>query len=151
MKTMKCPHCGGNYIKRHEDFRFADRVCGTLVLPNAALDKCDSCGDVLLHPGTGERMSELVTKTTVHLLDRLPAGEFAMARQAAELLGVTVQAFNKNRRIQRGFIHQIDMDGHKWYHRPSVLLFKETGDGRFPLAPMRRRQQAKTKALATVC
>src|SRR5450759_3247007 len=100
MKTMKCPHCGGNYIERHEDFRFDDRVCGTLVLPKAAFDKCDSCGDVLLHPGTGDRMHEVVEKTTLRLLDSLPAGDFIMAKQAAELLGISVQAFSKNRRIR---------------------------------------------------
>lgn len=131
---MKCPHCSGHYVERHEDLRFEDTVCGSLVLAKAAFDKCDSCGDVLLHPGTGDRVHDAIVETTARLLNRLPVGDFVMARQAAALLGISVQAFSKHRRIQRGFVHQIDLDGHTCYNRASLLLFKRTGDGRFPLA-----------------
>lgn len=148
MKPMKCPHCGGTYIERHEDFQFDDHVCGTLVLPKAAFDKCDACGDVLLHPGTGDRMSALIEKTIHHRLGRLPVGDFIMAKQAATLLDISVQAFNKHRRIQRGFIHQVELDGHKCYHRGSVLLFKKTSDGRFPLASATQGKSAPTRTVS---
>ncbi len=148
--TMKCPFCKGHYIEQCEDFRFDDDVCGTLVLKDAAISKCDSCGDVLLLPGTTDRMLDLVEKETNRLLlDTQTVGNFITAKQAAELLGVSITAFAKNRRILRGFIHQIEMDGHKKYHRKSVMEFGSTGDGRFPLAPKAPQKVAINNAASS--
>ena len=70
-------------------------------------------------------------------MDRLitdkPVDSFVIATEAASMLGISRQAFHKHRRIQRGFIYKTNFGGKTVYLKESVLHFKETGDGRFPL------------------
>ena len=56
-----------------------------------------------------------------------PIKDFVTATEAAELLGVSRQALHK----RGGRLIYRTMFGRRWYYlRSSVLLFKDTGDGR---------------------
>ncbi len=63
----------------------------------------------------------------------MPLEDFTFASKAAKILNISRQALHKHRRIRRGFIYSIVFCGKKLYHKKSILLFKEQGDGRFPL------------------
>jgi len=53
--------------------------------------------------------------------------------EAARILDISRQALHKNRRIKNGFIFHTRFGNGIVYLRKSVELFKETGDGRYPL------------------
>ena len=54
-------------------------------------------------------------------------------QMAADILGMTRQSFNRNKRIKRGFIMYHKMGDFSYYLRKSVEMYKKTSDGRYPL------------------
>ena len=64
----------------------------------------------------------------------MPITDFVGAKKAASQLGMSRQAIHKHSRIKRGFVYFITIEGKIFYHLESLMLFKETGDGRFNLA-----------------
>lgn len=130
---MKCTECGGTFRKRSGTLEFTDRYAGRFAVGIVDYHKCDDCGELLFSPDVARKVEEARgDKLRLALLNR-PLGAFVSGTEAAELLGITRQAFHKHRRIRRGFIFQVAHGGKMFYLRESVARFKQSGDGRFPL------------------
>jgi len=112
----------GRYLLHDVEFWECQR-CGNRILPNATWIAADREHERLLK----ERISSL------------PAGDFLSAAEAAQLLGITRQALHKHRKISKGFVHSITIGGKKHYHKRSVVLFMQTGDGRFPIGESKQK------------
>lgn len=130
---MKCHNCGGNYKRFKGPLRIDDPYVGSFEVNIPEYLKCENCGEYLL-PG---RWAEEIDRARARKLDELlaakPLREFITASEAARLLGISRQALHKNRRIKKGFIFYTRFGGGIVYLKKSVELFKETGDGRYPL------------------
>lgn len=130
---MKCYQCGGEYQKKQGHLQLTDKWIGGYAVDAVYYYKCNTCGDLLFPPET----IEILESKREQILDRRiksqPLDSFLSAAQTASLIGISRQALHKHRRIRRGFIYQTKFDGRIVYLRESALLFKQTGDGRFPL------------------
>jgi hypothetical protein len=130
---MKCYECGGNLRILNDRFEYNDSLVGQVHVQGIPYYKCDKNGEILFTLEMSKALDIARAERIQELLGKYPATDFIFARKTAEILGITRQALHKNRRIKRGFIYHINIDGVVAYLRQSVQLFKETGDGRFPL------------------
>jgi hypothetical protein len=96
--------------------------------------KCQGCGALLFPKETAAIIAQKEEIIRNNLIRKLPVSEFVVATEAAEILGVTRQAFHKHQKIKKGFIYSTIIGGKRLYNKKSVLLFKENGDGRFNLS-----------------
>ncbi|WP_417910248.1 hypothetical protein [Candidatus Electronema sp. PJ] len=96
--------------------------------------KCSGCGELLLPKEASGIMEAREKELLEDLISNLPVKQFITAAEAAEILGITRQAFHKHQRIKKGFIYSAVIGGMRLYSKKSVQLFKEKKDGRFPLA-----------------
>ena len=130
---MNCYECGGAYQEKTDLLEILDPDVGKISIQGIPYYQCENCDDVLY---TEEMFRAIETKRNgrIHeLLSQFPIGNFITAAEAASILGISRQALHKNRRINNGFIHQTKFGGASVYLRQSVLQFKKTGDGRYPL------------------
>lgn len=136
---MKCHECGGEIQQNYGPLKLHDEYIGDYTVPSVVYYKCSACGDLLFPPKT----SSVVSKQWNDILDELvrgkPLNAFLSAAETACFLGITRQALHKHGKIRRGFIYQTRFGGKAVFLKESVILFKETGDGRFPLAPVQKR------------
>jgi hypothetical protein len=130
---MKCYECGGNYVERHDKYEYSDHYVGTITVEGVKYYSCDTCDDILFSIEMTEAIERERDRRISEFIANSPVKDFVSSSEAATILGVSRQAFNKNRRIKRGFIYQTTLSGSPVYLEKSVLLFKDTGDGRFPL------------------
>jgi hypothetical protein len=75
-------------------------------------------------------VTEYAATKIAKAIHQLPIGLFISAGAAADVLGVTKQAFSKNSRIKRGFIYSCKAGDKKLFFRPSVEAFSKSNDGR---------------------
>ena len=137
---MKCYQCGGEYQKKRGYLQLTDKWIGAYAVDAVHYFKCDTCGDLLLPPETTKILESKREQVLDRWIKSQPLDSFLSAVQTAPLLGISRQALHKHIRIRRGFIYQTTFYGRIVYLRKSVLLFKQTGDGRFPLpAPSESR------------
>ncbi|MDR2850212.1 MAG: hypothetical protein LBW77_06705 [Verrucomicrobiota bacterium] len=143
---MKCCECGGEY-KNHTNtkLRVDDDAVGTFYVDGVSYQACGSCGARLFAPEDAKKIEAAREKTLETLLLSQPIGGFLTVAEAVKLLGVTRQAFHKNRRIARGFIYQIPFGDKKVYLKESVERYRRKGDGRFPLRPLEEKLIGKAK------
>jgi len=137
---MLCNNCGGNLIEITGNLSFDDDIIGRYEITNAHYSKCEQCGEKLLPEATWEKADLEEAKTLEKMITSLPVSEFISATEAAKNLGISRQAIHKHNRIRKGFIYSIKLGGKLFYHRKSTLLFKETGDGRFPLVKKTKQE-----------
>lgn len=130
---MKCNECDGTYKNLSGLYNYNDPLVGEISINGIPYYKCDKCGDILLSEKMALSLDQARNNRIKELLGEYPIGDFISAKHTWELLGITRQALNKNQRIRKGFIYSIDFDGVNAFLKQSVLLFKKTGDGRFPL------------------
>jgi hypothetical protein len=130
---MKCYECGGNYQKFDDLFEYADPLVGLIQVQGVPYFKCDKNGEILFTIEMSKALDAARNNRIQELLRKYPLEDFIFAAKTAELLGISRQALHKNRRIKHGFIYHTEIDGITVYLVQSVLKFKETGDGRFPL------------------
>lgn len=130
---MKCYACGGTYIEHNEALHLHNYIIGDYDVSASIYYKCDKCGELSFPNDTLKKIESIEIEEQNKLINQLPVNEFVFANTAAELLGITKQAFNKNRRIRNGFIYSVSLEGKKLYNKKSILLFKKNGDGRFKL------------------
>jgi hypothetical protein len=130
---MQCSECGGKYIDTTEPLEVSDALVGLVRMEGVAYLKCRECGDRLLPRDAARALGLARDQKKKTLVGAYPYEEFVTAPEAQEILGMTRQAFSKNRRIKRGFIYSVGEGRHKMYLRTSVEQFGRTGDGRFPL------------------
>lgn len=130
---MRCYECGGTYKKHTGSLNLHNKFIGNYEIFNVEYYKCDNCGDLLFPKETTIKIEKKEQERRDSLIKQLPLEEFIFASEAAKILNISRQALHKHRRIRRGFIYSILFGGKKLYHKKSILLFKERGDGRFPL------------------
>jgi len=131
---MKCYNCGGNYIEHFGSVSLNDDIIGNYLIPNIQYYKCSKCETLLFPEKTVLTIEAKESEIRDKLIGQLPINEFICASEAAEILNISRQALHKHHRIKRGFIYSTSSGGKKVYHKKSVLLFKEGGDGRFKLS-----------------
>ena len=134
---MECEECGGRVREVTGRLEFEDPYVGRIVLGTALFLKCGNCGQVL-YPIETLRQIETERKDLIHqAVSNFPERDFVTSSEAAEFLGVTRQALNKNRRIRRGFVYRLaKSDDCTLFLKQSLEQYKKTGDGRFPLFPV---------------
>ena len=130
---MRCYECGGTYKEHIGSLSLYNKFIGYYQLFNVEYYKCDNCGKLLFPKETTIQIEKKEQERRDCLIKQLPLGEFTFASEAAEILNISRQALHKHSRIRRGFIYSITFGGRKLYHKKSIFLFKERGDGRFPL------------------
>lgn len=132
---MDCISCGVEFSEKKGTLSFSDRIIGEYSVSNVLYYHCSECSEYLFPPETIDKLEKTRAKRTKELIDQLSIRKFVSASEAAELLGISRQAFHKHRHIKRGFIFSTTINEKKYFVRRSVLLFKENGDGRYPLVP----------------
>lgn len=130
---MQCLVCGGSYVESSERYIYKDPVVGDISVDGLKFYRCDKCGDVLFTPEILDVIEKQVKERKEQLIGSLPIRDFVTTTETAKLLGVSRQALNKNQRIKKGFIHQTTFGENVAYVRKSVIQFRRTGDGRYPL------------------
>jgi hypothetical protein len=128
---MDCVLCGGKIEKNNGVIILKSKMFGIISVPGINYELCLSCGDITLSCFEAEKAHQFLCEKENKVLQNLPIQDFIPATEASKLLGFTLQEFNKNSRIQRGFIYSITTKGQKYYYKRSVLVFKTSGnDGR---------------------
>lgn len=143
---MRCSICNGKIIKKNETVTFHSKTIGEVFIPNIRHKACLTCRDILISPTESKKIIAYVKEKEQFAVGKLPISDFVSLNDAAEILGVTKQAFSKNPRIRAGLIYSVSIGGRRYYNRKSVEQFKETGNGRY-LIP--RREFRKFKIIKT--
>jgi hypothetical protein len=102
-------------------------------VPDIEYEQCLRCGQILLTPESNKKVIAYVKKQEQEAIDDLPIGGFISLNEAAEILGITKQAFSKNPNIKRGLIVSKKLGQYTFYLKESVRLFKKKGNGKFLL------------------
>ena len=134
---MKCYECGSEYFRFVGPYRVKDEFVGEFIVDGLEYFNCRECGATLLPPRSIEVIEERRRIQLEESVALRPLRDFVSASEAARLLGVTRQAFHKNKRIRAGFIYRTPFGEGFAYLAESVRRFGRTGDGRFPLRPSR--------------
>lgn len=130
---MNCYQCGGVYTAKSDSPEIFDVYVGRILVRGIPYYECTNCHDIL-YTEQMSRAIETERNRRIHeLLYQFPLSHFVSSAEAASMLGISRQALHKHRRIRHGFIHQTTFAGITVYVTQSVLRFKRTGDGRFPL------------------
>lgn len=132
---MSCEICGGKLVLMVGFYPFSSKVVGQISVPNVKYTKCQNCHDILIDFDQSVIMTEYIKEQERKAITSIPIRDFISLNQAADLLGVTKQAFSKNERIKRGFVYSVETDGRVLYYRKSVEEFKKSGDGRVRVSP----------------
>ena len=133
MKSMNCPKCNIETIRRTVDYPVNSRILGNEIVPLVEIAECPNCGETTLSAEAEREISGYLSILEEEAFATLPAVDLISAGQAAEILGVSKQAFSKNPKIKKEFVYYTRVGAKKVYFKPSVELFKVTGDGRFTL------------------
>lgn len=146
---MKCYTCGNIYQEHEGSLELQNNIIGKYKVYSVKYYKCAGCNELLFSKETAKKIEAVEEEKLNKLIENLPVKDFIMAAEAAEILGISKQAFSKHSRIKRGFIYSIIKGdkGLKLYSRKSVMLFKETRDGRFPLCKEKLQKPAKYKVI----
>ncbi len=131
---MQCNECGGNYQEISDRLEVNDPYVGLIVIQSVPYYKCNSCNDVLYTGAMVGAIDSERNRIMQEILNRFPVSNFVNASETASILGISRQALHKHKRINHGFIYQTTFGGNRIYLKQSVLQFKKTGDGRFPLS-----------------
>ena len=130
---MRCYSCGNEFIERTGSLELPSKILGSFLIDHVTYLKCSHCQEIILSDEAWERADATENSQVEKLLRNLPVKDFIGASKTAAILEISRQALHKHRRIRRGFIYSIRHEDKILYHKKSVQLFKETGDGRFPL------------------
>lgn len=130
---MRCLDCGEQFVTKFGDVIEKRKTIGTFKVSSVEYRECESCGQKLYPAKTAKKIDKRGQEIEKRLIENLPIKDFIGATAAAKIIGVSRQAMHKHPRIRRGFIYSVKLEGKIFYHLRSVNLYKETGDGRFPL------------------
>lgn len=144
---MKCHECGGEIQQNYGPLKLQDKWIGDYAVPRIVYYKCSECGDLLFPPKTSAVISKRRSEILDELISKKPLNAFLSAAETATFLGITRQALHKHGRIRRGFIYRTQFGGKSVYLKKSVILFKETGDGRFSLVPAQKGEHKRVRSL----
>lgn len=132
---MKCDSCANQMRARFGPYRLRTKELGEIRVPNIAYLACKACDERLLDPEQAKNVTSYAREQVSKAISNLPVGQFVSMVDAAELLGISKQAFSKNARIRRGSIYSQRLGDRLYYYKPSVDAYKNTGDGRVRLTP----------------
>lgn len=130
---MRCLKCESQYSERIGTISLSDASIGTYEVENVKYYECQSCANRLFPRETAIKIEEKEKEVRSSLIKKLPVGDFIASAEAADILNISRQALHKHRRIKNGFVYYIQKAGKRLYHKKSVEMFKQTGDGRFNL------------------
>jgi len=130
---MKCYNCGHEFVSYTGSLELPSKILGSYTVNNVCYLKCSHCGELFLTDTAWQLADEKENQLITDFIGDLAINDFIGASKTASILGISRQALHKHRRIRRGFIYSITLEGKKYYHRESVNLFRKTGNGRFPL------------------
>jgi hypothetical protein len=140
---MKCYNCGNTFTSFTGGLELPSSILGNFTINNVNYLKCGNCGEIFLSDEAWCLADKVENQLITDFISNLPFNKFIGASKAASILGKSRQALHKHRRIRRGFIYSITLEGKKYYHIDSVKLFKKSGDGRFSLItklPRRKKE-----------
>lgn len=132
MKNL-CGLCNGQLLEITGPYEVNSKALGIVKVPEVHRFQCSECGDVTLPSEEAGKVSHFTANKVEETIKLLPIGQFIPADQAANILGVSKQAFSKNKRIKRGFIYFTELGNSKVYFEPSVEAFAANNDGRISL------------------
>ena len=132
---MQCVKCGGTYVETSDLLELDDPYVGKISIIGKPYFKCVQCDDILFTLEMAQAIELERNNRKKEFINHFPISDFISSSETASLLGISRQALHKNRRIRRGFIYQTTVDRVTFYLKQSVIQFKKTGDGRFPLYP----------------
>ena len=130
---MKCYNCGNAFTSFSGGLELPSDILGNFTINNINYFKCANCGEIFLSDEAWAIADKIEDQLIIDFVSNLPFNKFIGSSKAASILGMSRQALHKHRRIRRGFIYSITLEGKRYYHIDSVNLFKKSGDGRFPL------------------
>jgi hypothetical protein len=133
-RKANCEYCDGTITKVKTVLSFKSKALGTIRIPDIEQHKCSKCDNTSLSLDEANKVSQFVRDKEQHVINNLPASDFISLNQAAELLGISKQAFSKHPRVKRNFIYFITIDNKKFFYKRSVEAFRETKDGRVSLS-----------------
>lgn len=132
---MKCALCNGNLGTVIGSIQFKSKPLGNIFIPNIKHSVCCNCGDIIIDCEESGKIKRYLEEKETEAILSLPIGDFVSLNEAAQILGVTKQAFSKNPRIKRGMIYSVTKDNRKFYFKKSVEEFKRNGkDGRINIS-----------------
>ncbi len=130
---MKCYECGGTYRETTDLLIINDPYVGQMPIKGIPYYTCDKCQDILYTEEMSKAIEVFRDDRINELIRNFPVDAFLSTNETIDMLGISRQALHKNRRISKGFIYSTNIGNLTVYLKKSVLQFKETGDGRFPL------------------
>lgn len=130
----ECVRCGEKTTRKAEDYPCFSKVLGYILAPRVEIDACLKCGHRSVSSEAEEELDSWLKIREQTAICSLSAEQLLSAGQAAEMLGVTKQAFSKSPKVKKGHIYFTTIGNKKVYFRSSVELFKETGDGRYQIS-----------------
>ncbi len=130
---MRCHGCGSLYVEKKGNLTLQSCSLGRFTLNNVSYFACPECGSQLLPNETWHLADQEENSIIQKYIEEMPVKKFISTNETATLLGITRQALHKHKKIKRGFIYSITISEKKMFNKKSVILFKETGDGRFNL------------------
>jgi len=139
---MKCLKCHVALKFTQGELTLSRKHLGPVSIANSTWYECPKCGDKSYPDTTATAIDQAFHDKLTSLILGRPFTELIEEKEVAEILGVSVQAVNKNRAIRGGLIWKAVRNHKTWYLRKSVERFKETGDGRFSLVRRRSRRLA---------
>lgn len=140
---MNCHQCGGIYEAKSDSLEIFDFYVGKIKVRGIPYYQCRNCHDILYTEDMSRAIETERNRRIHELLNQFPLVDFVSSTEAASMLGISRQALHKHRRIKHGFIHQTKFAGITVYLKQSLLRFKRTGDGRFPLQPQMYSRPSK--------
>lgn len=133
-QKTSCEYCDGTITKVKTVLPFKSKALGTVNVPDVEQHKCSKCGNTSLSLDEANKVTQFVRDKEQHVINHLPASDFISLNQAAELLGISKQAFSKHPRVKRDFIYSITIDNKKFFYKRSVEAFRDSKDGRVSLS-----------------
>lgn len=130
---MRCYNCGNTLLEKRGSLQLPSDILNNYVVDNINYFSCPSCNEIILTDETWRRADETESRLIQQYVEKMPINGFVSASKAASILEMSRQALHKHRRISRGFVYSVNLDGKTFYNLKSLNLFKKIGDGRFPL------------------
>ena len=128
-----CACCGSvdNNVTITAPWTMSLSFLGDIVIPDVLQERCYNCGPTMWLVGlSSNHISDYVNSVRDSRIAKLPVTEFITRKSVKALLG---PAFPKHSHRLHNFMYCIRIDGVWHWYRPSVVAYKETGDGRLPL------------------
>ncbi|WP_300464239.1 hypothetical protein [Desulfobacula sp.] len=140
---MRCLSCGGEFKENKGSLLLDNTIIGGFSVHGIEYKKCNQCNKLRFSAKAAKLIEETKKKIERKLIGNLPISDFIGATAAAKILNISRQAMHKHRRIRRGFIYYVKLEGKILYNIKSVKLFKENGDGRFQLHKQTTKKEVK--------